>query len=183
MGLFDLHCPLTGLPLRGLAQVVVVERTARGRWRALSAATRGTYDRSGFVNPSADGLRQAFLDWATAATGCDDPWDALQALTGDGRDIAGRRIGYALVDAVAFDAVVALGGAWEGGDVLPEELRRPVAARAPEIRPSSVERSGQYSGLEGAYGCAKVIHAARRRCARDPALLAAVDACEQRWRR
>ena len=183
MGLFDLHCPLSGLPLRGSSQVVIVERK-RGRWAMLTAPLRGIYDRSGFVDGTSP-RRARLLEWASAVTGRENHWDALQALMGEGAAFGGRHLGYALVDAGAFDAVTMVDATapWAGGEWVPEGLRQSLAVGAPELRPSNLDRSGQYTGLTGDFGCKSVIAAARRRAHGQPERLAAVDACELRWRR
>lgn len=188
MGLFDMHCPLSALPLRGPTQVVLVQRKGP-RWIPWVAPIRGTYDRSGFIDePRAEASQfAAFVAWARDAAERDHIWDALQRLMEDGLDWRGHRIGYALVDAVAFEALAGrdVEAATNGADlaVLPEALRVPVARGIDELRPSSARQLGQYSGYDGEFGCKKVILAARRRATAKPDLLEAIERCEERWRR
>lgn len=104
MGVFDVHCAYSGIPLNGDAQLLLLAEHDDG-WKVISAPFRGCYDRYGRIEMAFDGAGSSkerfdtLIAWTYENQGLNDFEQILESML-DGDFIwNGGKISYGLVDA------------------------------------------------------------------------------------
>jgi hypothetical protein len=180
MGVFDVHCTYSGVPLSGDVQVILMQRSGDG-WTPLSAPLRSTYDRYGAIDePDATPAFDAFVRWAKETFDVDGHEEAFETMRDGDAKWEGAEIGYALVDAAVYDALPVAVSAADAR--LPDALRVPWKTALAGTAPIDLDEAGQYTGYAGEYGAGEAIVRARERFADAPAVLAAIELNAERWR-
>jgi hypothetical protein len=184
MGVFDVHCRYSGIPLIGDTQLFLLAEHNQ-RWKVISAPFRGSYDRYGRIEVTFNGTDSsksrfdAFIAWTKEHFGLAEFEQILERMF-DGDFIwRGHKISYSLVDAAVYDALPHALTPTDPG--LPECLQCPWKGALGAITPTDFEDSDQYCGYEGKYGCRSIVELALTRFANNPAVVAAIKRNASEW--
>jgi hypothetical protein len=178
MGVFDVHCTYSGVPLSGDVQVILMQRTADG-WTPLSAPFRSTYDRYGAIDEPDVPAFAAFVKWMNEVSSVDNAAEAFETMRGGAATWQGADLHYALVDAAVYDA---LPEATSSADTrLPAALQVPWKTAIAGTGPIDLDTADQYTGYAGDYGARAAIDRARAKFADAPAVRAAIEKNAARW--